>query len=244
MESSELKPALSLNDAVKINEAAKLMGCTVESLLREAASSERLLYVAINPHSSTLAAIPSHPTPRQGTYATKAHSIVAMLPHYAESLAIAGSAEIAQYQAGFESPLDWHYWILDEPQTVGLESVYVPSHDPMLKDGECSQGNAAPTILNQSSNDLEFSGLLNNPSKKDDWFNVIDDMAKDFYTKSNKIPNETQAWVSLWTSSPEGYEITTGKDKGDDCLYMPGAKPLSKSAFSKRWTNYTTNKAQ
>ncbi|MDI1229859.1 MAG: hypothetical protein PSU93_01770 [Methylobacter sp.] len=121
------KTTLSLNDAVRIDEAAKSMKCTVESLLREAANSERLLYVALKPHSSKLVAIPSHPNPRQGEDTTKSHSIVAMLPNYAESIAIAGSADIKQYQASFEEGglLDWHYWMLDEPQTVGVDMVFV-----------------------------------------------------------------------------------------------------------------------
>lgn len=116
---------LELVDAVKIDEAAKILKCTVDSLLRDASISERLLYVAIKPHAATLAAIPSHSTPRKASYTTKAHRIVALLPTYAESLAIAGSAEIAHYQAGSESVLDWHYWRLGEPQTVGVDSVYI-----------------------------------------------------------------------------------------------------------------------
>jgi hypothetical protein len=116
---------LSLNDAVRIDEAAKLIGCTVESLLREAANSERLLYVALKPHLSKLVAIPSHPSPRKSTNRSDG-GIVAMLPNYAESLAIFGSVDIKQYQASFEegSLLDWHYWMLDEPQTVGLDRVF------------------------------------------------------------------------------------------------------------------------
>ena len=96
--------------------------------------------------------------------------------------------------------------------------------------------------INQNSNSLDFSGLLNNPIKKDDWFCVIDDMTRAFHTEFGKIPNEPQAWGALWANSPEGYEITTGKSRGEDCLIMQGANPLSKKAFSKRWKNYT-NKA-
>jgi hypothetical protein len=94
----------------------------------------------------------------------------------------------------------------------------------------------------QIINNLDLSELLNTPSRIDDWFTVIDDMTRDFYAKFAKIPNEPQAWGALWTSPPEGYEITTGKISGDDCLIMQGVN-LSKSAFSKRWKNYT-KKAQ
>ena len=96
--------------------------------------------------------------------------------------------------------------------------------------------------INQNSNSLDFSGLLNNPLKKDDWFCVIDDMTKAFHAKFDKIPNEPQAWGTLCTNPPEGYQITTGKVKGDYCLFMPGTKPLSKSSFTKRWSTYTDRK--
>ncbi len=103
---------------------------------------------------------------------------------------------------------------------------------------------ASQKSVQVTSDDSKFSGLLNNPKKIDDWFQVIDDMARDFYREYTKIPNEPQAWGLLWTNPPAGYAITTNKDKGkEDCLIMPGAKPLSKSAFTKRWANYTTNKA-
>ncbi|MFI3197918.1 MAG: hypothetical protein QX196_06305 [Methylococcaceae bacterium] len=108
--------------------------------------------------------------------------------------------------------------------------------------GDAGTGNHAGTEtkpLNQNSNNSDFSGLLNNPSKKDDWFSVIDDMTRGFYDRLGKMPNETQAWGALWTSPPEGYEITTGKDRGDDCLIMPSITTLSKRAFSERWKKYT-----
>ena len=93
------------------------------------------------------------------------------------------------------------------------------------------------------SNDIDFSGLLNIPSKVDDWFRVIDDMTRGFYAKWGKMPNETQAWGALWKNPPEGYEITTGKDRGDDCLIMPGVTNLSKRGFSDRWKKYTRKKS-
>ena len=108
--------------------------------------------------------------------------------------------------------------------------------------GKGSNAGTETQPINQNSNSLDFSGLLNNPIKKDDWFCVIDDMTRAFHTEFGKIPNEPQAWGALWANSPEGYEITTGKSRGEDCLIMQGANPLSKKAFSKRWKNYT-NKA-
>ena len=108
--------------------------------------------------------------------------------------------------------------------------------------GKGSNAGTETQPINQNSNSLDFSGLLNNPLKKDDWFCVIDDMTKAFHAKFDKIPNEPQAWGTLCTNPPEGYQITTGKVKGDDCLFMPGTKPLSKSSFTKRWSTYTDRK--
>ncbi|MFZ2300751.1 MAG: hypothetical protein WAW10_02650 [Gallionella sp.] len=117
---------LSLADVVRISEAAPLIGCTVESLLRQAANDERLLYVALKPHFQTLSAIPSHPNPKQGTRTANGIMFVAMMSRDAVSLATIGSAEISQYQASFGGVLDWHYWMLDVPQTVGVDMIYVP----------------------------------------------------------------------------------------------------------------------
>jgi hypothetical protein len=91
-----------------------------------------------------------------------------------------------------------------------------------------------------NKNDMELSGLLNLPPQRlNGWAQVIDDMTRDFFNEHGKIPNETQAWGVLWTNPPKTYSITTGKDRGDDCLFMPGENLLSKSGFIKRWKGYT-----
>jgi len=134
---------LNLADAVKIDDAAKEVGCSVESLLRKAARSELVLYAALNPHSAKLAAIPSHTSPREAAYETKQHTLVALLPQYSESLIIAGSAEIRQYSAGFRPPHDWHFWMLDAPQTIGIGNVFVSRSDVVHT--------AAPAIVQQAA---------------------------------------------------------------------------------------------
>jgi hypothetical protein len=81
--------------------------------------------------------------------------------------------------------------------------------------------------------------LLNLPKKrKNDWAEVINEMASQFFGKHGKLPTEAQGWDSLCNTPPVGYEITTGKDKGgEDCLIMAGkAKTLSRSAFNQRWS--------
>lgn len=89
-----------------------------------------------------------------------------------------------------------------------------------------------------NSNEFEYSGLLRIPKKVNTWFQVIDDMTRDFHRIKGKMPSEHQAWVKLWTAPPDDCGITTNTIKGEDCLIMPGVTALSRSAFSKRWKNY------
>ncbi len=91
----------------------------------------------------------------------------------------------------------------------------------------------------QPKNDTDLSGLLTAPAKIDDWFVVIDDMTRVFHAKCGNIPNGTKAWNALWASPPEGYTISTGQHFKEDCLFMAGAKPLSKRNFKERWKKYT-----
>ncbi|TPQ27635.1 hypothetical protein [Methylomonas koyamae] len=94
-------------------------------------------------------------------------------------------------------------------------------------------------------NDIEISRLLSSPLKKDDWFHVIDDTTRELFIELSKMPNEIQVWGRMVTNPPKGYEVTTGQDRGESCLSMPGVNSLSRSAFTKRWKNYTqrANKA-
>lgn len=100
--------------------------------------------------------------------------------------------------------------------------------------------NNAPTVRHHVE-PKEKTSLLNIPKKrKNDWAEVINEMANQFLRKHGKLPTAAQGWDSL-CNTPVGYEITTGKDKGGEvCLKMEGfKKSLSKSAFNKRWANYT-----
>ncbi|MBL1265728.1 hypothetical protein [Candidatus Methylomicrobium oryzae] len=108
-------------------------------------------------------------------------------------------------------------------------------------DGDPKFGKVRPYL---GQNDIADSGLLNEPSRKDDWFQVIDDMTRAFHTDFKILPNEVQAWGKLCEKPPAGYEITTSTCNGEDYLKMPGAPLLSRTAFAKRWAKYTTNSGQ
>lgn len=99
----------------------------IKDLLMKASRSELLLYVALRPHSATLKAIRSHENPRQSSFKTKDVFYAPLLPHYARLMAEFGEAVIEQYEASVEgkAPLDWHYWMLDAPQTVTTEQVKI-----------------------------------------------------------------------------------------------------------------------
>ncbi|MDD5267167.1 MAG: hypothetical protein PHO08_08575 [Methylococcales bacterium] len=153
--------ALQHDEAVKISEAAKLMDCTVDSLLKEAASSKRLIYVALSPHSAKLAAIPTHTKPRQGSYITDDCYIVALLPNYARLLSEKGSFNLSKYYAGFEPPLDWHYWVLDEPQIISLDDVNIPSHEVVRKE----EINKNQESENTKAEPLKDAGAVSNNKK-------------------------------------------------------------------------------
>lgn len=146
-----------------------------------------------------------------------------------------------------------HGWGLHASSVIPMthESLYMLTADiDVLMDGVAivspaliNHAGTEPKPFNQNSNSTDFSGLLNNPNKKDYWFRVIDDMTRGFHTKFGKIPNLTQAWVGLWENPPEGYEITTGKHLDEDCLFMSSEKPLSKKNFTERWRKYTAEQS-
>jgi hypothetical protein len=123
-------------------------------------------------------------------------------------------------------------WWRDELQTDEV----VPLADTGAVDGVESKY----TGIKPNSNELDFSGLLKEPAKKDDWFEVIDEMTKDYFSKNRTMPSRAKAWAALYTSPPDGYSITTDEDKNDSYLKMPSAKRLlSRTNFYERWESYT-----
>ena len=152
------------------------------------------------------------------------------------------------YQAGMESLLNT--WKINPQELVALiqqegfaQPECLKALAPIEPPALINHAGTEPKPFNQNSNSTDFSGLLNNPNKKDYWFRVIDDMTRGFHTKFGKIPNLTQAWVGLWENPPEGYEITTGKHLDEDCLFMSSEKPLSKKNFTERWRKYTAEQS-
>lgn len=121
----------------------------IKDLLMKASRSELLLYVALRPHSATLKATPSHENPRQASFKTKGVTYAPLLPHYAGLIAEFGTAIIEKYEA----ELDWHYWMLDAPQTVTTYEVKIDktltdktSPDPPIEALPITQANTAQTL--------------------------------------------------------------------------------------------------
>ncbi|MCQ8180514.1 hypothetical protein NP603_05310 [Methylomonas sp. SURF-1] len=120
-----------------------------------------------------------------------------------------------------------------------IESVSLETETNATK-SEADTETISSVSQTKRGNDIAISNLLNAPTRQDDWFEVINDMTKDFYLKFGQVPNAIQAWGWLCTTPPAGYSITTGKDKGgEDCLMMPGVKSLGKRSFDERWKKYT-----
>jgi hypothetical protein len=119
----------------------------------------------------------------------------------------------------------------DAPQT-NLENSIDPTE------------NNAP-FVQHGNEPKENPNLLNLPkTRKNDWAEVINEMANQFLRKHGKLPTTAQAWDSLCNAPPAGYEITTGKDKGGEvCLMMVG-KTLGRSAVNQRWSKRYTKQSQ
>jgi hypothetical protein len=176
MEANTLTPTISIGNAIRITEAAQLIGCTVEDLLIQASRDEHLLYVALGPYSAKLIATPSHENPREGSYTRNYHSLVALAGQYAGEIYIAGHADISYYQADFSGGvLDWHIWLLDEPQTVDVSKLFVRRLDVPGEDARSGSDRPVP------DNPVETEqGQGERRSPRDVQIRLICDIAKGF----------------------------------------------------------------
>jgi hypothetical protein len=134
----------------------------------------------------------------------------------------------------FTTKADVNLWLasIEAPYRYDLPDYQVAAGDVKKEPGPIKS-------THNNGGDIGLSGLLNNPQRIDDWFSAIDDMTRAFYAHAEKMPTRPQAWAQLWTNPPPGYEITTSEDRGEECLEMPGKKPLGKRAFYERWKKYT-----
>jgi len=124
-----------------------------------------------------------------------------------------------------------------------FEDAMIKLAERQESQAEAGISQSKPTHTSQNPiidrNRLGYSGLLKVPDNADDWFQVIDDMARDFFADFGRIPNKVQAWVRLCDTPPMGYSITVTKDRGENSLKMSGVKPLGRRGFNDRWERYT-----
>ena len=101
-----------------------------------------------------------------------------------------------------------------------------------------------PLIVTKSAelepNVVEFSGLLNIPSKVDTWFEAIDDTTLELYKERGRLPHGRQVWISLSKNLVSGYGITSEGSGKKEIIYLDGENKLTKGAFETRWGNYTS----
>lgn len=158
------------------------------------------------------------------------------------------------YRDIFLSCLDFCKWVLDNekelPSNCLLEKWWC--NNPSVMGFLDTYGYNCPGVetgegalfKGEATSAIDTNSLLNLPSRQDDWVDVINDMTKAYHAEFGQIPNEAQAWGQLCENPPKGYLIENGEDRGEDCLTMPGVRPLNKSSFSKRWKKYTSDKLQ
>jgi|GEM_PF-2515350 len=75
---------------------------------------------------------------------------------------------------------------------------------------------------------------MNEPKTKDDWFYVFRDCIRAFESEYGYTPNAKQLWARLIANPPPEYGITWDSKK--ESLLIPGARPLDKDAFRKRYS--------
>ena len=125
---------------------------------------------------------------------------------------------------------------LPAPMRLGRDTA--PNEQPELMPDTGAKPKRAS--IKPNSNELAFSGLLKEPpnkkNRKDAWFEVIDEMTKEFYINNqNTMPSKVQARAALWKDSPK-HGITVN---GDNLKMIGVPKPLNPRSFNRRWNQYT-----
>ena len=151
----------------------------------------------------------------------------------------------------FRQSLEYQQWqrenhkqIRINEQVEAMRKFEAEKQQVNVDAGKGSNAGTEPKLLNQFDNEFKFSGLLNMPRGKDDWFEVIDAMTKDYYLQlNNSMPTKAQAWARLCENPPTGYGITANKDNLS--ITMIGiVKPFNKRSFDRRWAKYTAKSSQ
>ena len=76
---------------------------------------------------------------------------------------------------------------------------------------------------------------INEPTRRNDWFDCIRDHAISFYNNYGKLPSESQLWAMLFESSLPEWSLSTDSRKG---LIALAGKSLDREAFRKRYRDY------
>ncbi|MDO9142360.1 MAG: hypothetical protein Q7U38_18735 [Methylobacter sp.] len=146
-----------------------------------------------------------------------------------------------------QRPDEWLRWFsengyldyAEKPLRDWFEQQAAPAQAEILADAgavDDVEPETNPPLGKPNNNELALSGLLNEPANKDDWFEVIDEMTKEFYINNqNTMPSKVQARAALWKDSPK-HGITVN---GEDLKMIGVTKPLNPRSFNRRWNEYT-----
>jgi hypothetical protein len=95
-------------------------------------------------------------------------------------------------------------------------------------------------VLQVNNNEMEYSGLLNAPKLKDEWFEIIDAMTREFYDENKIMPTKAQAWTRLRTKPPANYGVLNSTYNNFECIkIINSSSHLTQRAFYQRWNTYT-----
>ena len=103
--------------------------------------------------------------------------------------------------------------------------------------GENPEEIAEPSNLStEETKQHENSAIIEivEPQNKDDWFFAIHDCIRELENENGRTPNESLLWISLRKTPPQGYGITSGVDRGKECITLDD-KSIDREAFKKRY---------
>lgn len=130
-----------------------------ESLLQQAADGNLVLFAAARRHTAKLHAFPWVEAPKQSSRGCAA-GLVPIMRELANDLILFPDSQLKRYLAIDPTdcpdahPLEDHYWVMDEPQTITREQIYFQSapaasgriEDPRIRHVKALNAAALPAL--------------------------------------------------------------------------------------------------
>lgn len=135
----------------------------------------------------------------------------------------------------------------------GIEPlIKLEEHDAHLVEQSLSAGNGGEfvpannavgeSILELVEEDIgpgKSGGLLPNPPERiNEWYEAIEAMSLDFFTRNGRLPDVHEAWAALWDDPPKKFQIERGQKFGKPVLILHD-DVLDRRNFKDRYKRYT-----